>query len=168
MSLRASLLADSRLEAASTRLLLAAVPSEHLDWKPHARSMSLRALASHLAENPAWGLNTLARDLDLSLVLPDRRPFVATDVEELLATFDANQAAFEAALAAADEAVLESPWRMLAGERVLRTLARHTALRVTLLHHQIHHRGQLSVYLRLLDVPLPRTYGPTADAPSFA
>lgn len=167
MSIRASLLADLRLEAASTRRLLASVPPEHWDWRPHERSMPLGALASHLAENPSWGLATLERDLDLAAAFTDRRPFVASGREELLATFDANAASLERALAAADEASLEVPWRMLDGERVLMTLPRHTALRVTLLHHQIHHRGQLSVYLRLLDVPVPRTYGPTADMPGF-
>jgi uncharacterized damage-inducible protein DinB len=158
-----SLLPEFDHEMATTRTLLAAVPEARADWQPHAKSMSLGRLAAHLANMPAWAIATLQQDeLDLSA------PGVATQppFESIAATltrFDTLVRSGRAALAETPDAALLAPWTLKHGGHTLFTMPRGGVFRTWVMSHMIHHRGQLSVYLRLLDVPVPAVYGPTAD-----
>ena len=166
MSIAADLVSDLEAEAALTRTLLARVPEPELAWKPHEKSMSLAQLASHLAETPAWTGAMLEPAMDFA-AMGDYRPFLARTRAELLQTFETNHAASVAALRGRDDRFLQETWTMRNGSAVLMTQPRRDALRQILVHHAVHHRGQLTVYLRLLGVPLPPLYGPTADHPGF-
>ena len=161
MALKEMLLPEFDQEAASTRLLLERVPAQDAGWKPHPKSASLGALAVHVAHLASWlGATLTSTELDLA-VAPRPAPF--TTVEALLATFDSHVAGSRAALAKAADADFGVPWSLKSGEQVYFTLPRAVVVRSLVLSHLIHHRAQLGVYLRLLDVPLPPSYGPTAD-----
>lgn len=155
---------DFRHELATTRRVLERVPDEHLGWKPHAKSMSLGALATHLVNLVQWQVMTLEEDaFDLAGV-PPSDPYPSRDA--LLDAFDRRTARLREALEGADENTLAQTWTLRRGEAVLFERPRAAVLRgVGGLRHIVHHRGQLSVYLRLLDVPVPPIYGPTADEP---
>lgn len=160
-SLRQVALADLEHEISQTRRVLERVPDEHLSWKPHEKSFSLGALALHIANLLEWQRTILTtEELDVAttgrLSPPESR-------EELLRTFDANADALRQALGAADDGALTEPWTLRNGEHTVFTLPRVAVLRSAGISHIVHHRGQLTVYLRLLDVPLPGVYGPTAD-----
>ena len=162
-TLKSAALGDLDQELATTRRLLERVPDDRLDWAPHARSMTLGRLAMHLAELPRMQTAVLTSDsLDLD-TLKARPARSAANRAELLAEFDANVAAMREQLAGADDRTLAESWAMRRGERVLMTQPRAAVMRTMGINHIVHHRGQLSVYLRLLDVPLPPMYGPTAD-----
>lgn len=166
MSFAETFLPEFELEMANTRRLLEVVPAERGAWKPHPKSSSLGELSMHLANLAAWVPLTLERtELD---VAPPGGPAFAqrsyTTPAATLKEFDENVARARAAIAAAPDESLRVPWTLKrAGAKVL-TLPRAACLRSFVLSHMIHHRGQLTVYLRLCDVPLPRVYGPTADA----
>lgn len=146
-------------EMATTRRLLERVPTDKGAWKPHAKSFSLGHLAQLVARMPGWVTNTIRHSkLDLS----EFPGYSLESTETLLAEFDRNVAEARAALAAATDADYMANWSMTRGEHELFTAPRAAVLR-SHLNHLIHHRGQLSVYLRLVDVPLPSIYGPTAD-----
>lgn len=165
MSMIPIILAELDQETAATRRLLESVPVEHWDWKPHEKSMSLSRLASHTAEIFGWAEGMLASDkLDLA---DGFEPFAASGKEDLLATFDRGATAFRQALSKADETTFGETWALTRGEQVLLSAPRFPAIRSFVLNHLVHHRGQMTVYLRLLDIPLPQIYGPTADSPSF-
>jgi len=149
-------------EAANTRRMLERVPEEHLDWTPHEKSMSLGRLATHIAENPEWGIAILEQD-ELAFNMGDYVPRTASTRAELLDTFDANVARMTEAMQGTSDDKLMQPWRLRVDGEVKVELPRIAVLRGMVLNHMIHHRGQLSVYLRLKDVPLPTTYGPSAD-----
>ncbi|MSR61240.1 MAG: DinB family protein [Planctomycetes bacterium] len=166
MSIANELIRDLEAEAKKTRAMLAVVPEAKLDWKPHAKSMTLGGLVGHVAENPAWIPAMLEDEMDFG-AMKDYRPFAPKDRTELLTAFDKNMRAGLEAIRGRSDAFLLATWTMRNGDKVLMSAPKHEALRGTAIHHWIHHRGQLSVYLRLLDVPLPQTYGPTADSPSF-
>ena len=164
MSIAASFLPEFDMEMATTRRILALVPAEHADWKPHPKSFSLSALAMHLRDFPQWGVMTLVQpelDLAASNAGAARAPF--STGEAMTAVFDAEVAKCRAALAATTDEQMHAPWSLKSGPVTVFTLPRIAVLRSSVLNHMIHHRGQLSVYLRLLDVPLPDMYGPTAD-----
>lgn len=165
MSIAEELSADLEKEAANTRRILEAVPDGRFGWKPHPKSMSLGQLAGHVAEMLAWTEGMLGGDLDFAAMGSSYQPFVATGKAELLETFDKGTARLRSALAGKSDAALRETWTMRQGPKVLMSMPRHAAIRANALHHVIHHRGQLTVYLRLLGVPVPATYGPTADAP---
>lgn len=157
-------LGDLETELATTRRVLERLPEEHFDWKPHARSMSLGALATHVATVPFYGTAVLqGQEFDVTAPLPPNP--VATTRDELLRRFDETASAFRAVLADADDLSLREPWTLRAGKRVVFTVPRIGVLRGMVVSHMVHHRGQLSVYLRLLDVSVPSIYGPTADEP---
>jgi uncharacterized damage-inducible protein DinB len=166
MSIATALVSDLEVEAKNTRKMLALVPEAKLAWKPHEKSMSLGQLASHLAETPSWTGAFLEPSMDFA-AMNDYRPFLASSRAELLATFEKNHRASVESLRSRDDRFMGETWTMRKGPEVLMSQPRKEALRATLVHHAIHHRGQLSVYLRLLGVPLPATYDPTADDPSF-
>jgi uncharacterized damage-inducible protein DinB len=159
MSIRDSLLPEFEQEMATTRRLLERVPSDKGTWKPHPKSFALGHLAQLVAWMPGWVANTV-RQTELNLSSAPRYSFETT--ETLLAMFDTNVQEARQALTAADDAQFQVPWSLKHGDRVLFTAPRETVVR-THISHLIHHRGQLTVYLRLLDVPLPSIYGPTAD-----
>ncbi len=165
MPLRDALLPEFIHEMSGLRKVLERIPEDRFGWKPHAKSFDLVSLAAHLANMPLWMSMTLAHDrLDLA---PEGRPLpqlpAPGDRDALLARFDGHVAAARSDLAAAEDAALAAPWTLLMDGRPLFTLPRMAVLRTHVLSHAIHHRGQLTVYLRLLDVPLPALYGPTAD-----
>ncbi|MGB3545196.1 DinB family protein [Rubrivirga sp.] len=156
------LFADFDLEAQATRQMLAAVPWEHADWKPHEKSMSLGALALHVASLPTMAVQTMTTDgLDLATPRPPRPEITSTD--DLVAMWDEKTAEVRALLEDASEADLEADWSLAMGGKTLSTDPRHVVVRRWMLSHIAHHRGQLSVYLRLLDAFVPGTYGPSAD-----
>jgi uncharacterized damage-inducible protein DinB len=164
MGMGEPLAAELRQEAATTRRLLERVPEEKFSWKPHEKSMSLGRLAGHVAELPALLAPALTAD-EIDFASGDYKPFNASSVAELLEEFDTNiSKGVELLKGAADERMSDT-WRMRSGEKVMFELPRAAVVRGVVLNHIIHHRGQLAVYLRLLDVPLPSIYGPTADEP---
>ena len=162
MSLGQNLLPEFDHEMAGTRRVLARVPMQRYDWTPHAKSFSLGRLANHLAGIPRWGVVALtAPEFDFAQPGPAASP--ATTGEALLAGFDDKVAAARAALAGAADAAFAEPWTLRNGEHVVFTLPRAVVLRNLVFNHNVHHRGQMTVYLRLLDVPVPGLYGPSAD-----
>ena len=152
-------LAEFDQEMTSTRRLLERVPFDKAEWKPHPKSFALGHLAQLVAGIPSWITRTL-REPAIDLTRGPGYSFEKTEV--LLATFDRNVQSAREALAAVTGAALDEPWSLKMGERVLFTSPRGPTARQHL-NHLIHHRGQLTVYLRLVDVPLPSIYGPTAD-----
>jgi uncharacterized damage-inducible protein DinB len=159
MSLSEMFLPEFDMEMATTRRLLERVPSERGAWKPHEKSFSLGHLAQLVSWMPGW-ITTTMRETKLDLSAGGAYSLVKT--EALLAGFDKNVKEARAALAAASDADFQVPWSLTMGERVLMTMPRVGVVRQTI-NHLVHHRGQLSVYLRMLDVPIPSIYGPTAD-----
>jgi uncharacterized damage-inducible protein DinB len=166
VNLSKPIIAELEREAATTRKMLERVPPDAFTWKPHEKSMSLGRLAGHVVELQGIFRAILGQD-ELDFGSGSYEPFAAENVSELLEAFDKNVAnALELLNAQSDEELLKT-WRMRNGEKVFFELPRLAAIRSIALNHTIHHRGQLSVYLRLLDVPLPSVYGPTADEPMF-
>lgn len=160
--IRPLLLAEFDHEMAVTRRLLERCPA-NFDWTPHQKSYSLGGLATHLARLPHWGERILSND-SFDLVLdhrPQDPPYLS--LAEVLDTFDRNVRAVRGQLTALSEAELAAPWELRKSGQKLMTLPRLSAFKTMVVNHTVHHRGQLSVYLRLLDVPLPPIYGPSAD-----
>lgn len=161
MAINEVLLAEYDQEIATTRRFLERIPAKDAAWKPHSKSSTLGDLAVHVSSIPGWVAPTLTLpELDFATV-PEAPPF--TTVEALLAAFDANARAGREALARAADADFAVPWTLKASGAEIFTLPRTAVLRSFVLSHLIHHRAQLGVYLRLRDVPLPGSYGPTAD-----
>ena len=161
MAIAETLLPEFDQEMTTTRRLLERVPSDKGSWKPHPKSFALGHLAQLVAWMPGWVANTL-RGTELDLAGTAGYSFETT--ETLLAEFDKNVRATREALAEVQDADFTVPWSLKRGGQVLFTAPRATVVR-THINHLVHHRGQLTVYLRLLDVPLPSIYGPTADEP---
>jgi uncharacterized damage-inducible protein DinB len=159
MTLADQLLPEFDLEMATTRRLLERVPSEKGEWKPHAKSFPLAHLAQLVAMMPGW-IATTIREPAIDLAKGSGYSYESTVT--LLALFDRNVAAAKAALQLASDADMALGWSLKRGDQVLWSTQRGAAVR-SHINHLIHHRGQLSVYLRLIDVPLPSIYGPTAD-----
>jgi uncharacterized damage-inducible protein DinB len=147
-------------EHAATLRLLERVPEDKLGWRPHPKSMSLGQLALHIAQVPAQLTKFAAVD---SIEIPAFVQPEATSRQQLLDTYRESLAAAKTGWPAFDESRLMAPWNVTRGERVLMSIPRLALFRVLMLNHSYHHRGQLTVYLRLLDVPLPSVYGPSAD-----
>jgi uncharacterized damage-inducible protein DinB len=166
-SLKQDALGDLEQELGTTRRVLERLPEEHFGWKPHEKSMSLGRLASHVVELVHWKTMVLQGDeLDLGDV-PNPAREVPARTEDLLRTFDANVATLEEALEQADESSPRGTWTLRHGSRVLLSMPRVAVIRLICLNHLINHRGQLCLYLRLLNVPVPAIYGPSADEPGF-
>jgi uncharacterized damage-inducible protein DinB len=152
-------------ECASTRRLLASVPMDKLSWKPHEKSMPLGNLAIHIADLPNWVPITLERS-ELDFATEPYNPKKATTTEELLKIHDdATAAALQSIQNSNAEVLVKENWTMRNGDKVYFTMPKIAVLRSSAFNHLYHHRGQLSVYLRLLDIPVPGMYGPTADNP---
>jgi uncharacterized damage-inducible protein DinB len=165
MSLSKILQSEYDYEMANTRKTLERVPADKLAWQPHPKSMSLGRLAGHLAELGGWAATTVEQtELDFAPAgQPPYRPRVFTSTAELLAAFDESRAAGSAAIARSSDDDWRVPWALLAGGHQIFRMPRAAVLRSFVLNHVIHHRGQLTVYLRLLDIPVPGMYGPSAD-----
>jgi uncharacterized damage-inducible protein DinB len=165
MPLSDALLPEFDHEMASVRKHLERVPDDKLAWKPHEKSMPLGRLAMHLAEIPGWVVPTIQQDsLDLAPPGgPEFKPRPAGSRQEALEAFDKNVKQARAVIESASDAHLMKPWSLLAGGKTIFTLPRIATLRSFVFSHAIHHRAQLGVYLRLNDVPVPSSYGPTAD-----
>lgn len=146
----------------STRGVLERAPEASMDWAPHPRSFSLGGLTTHLARLPHWGAQMMARD-DHDLDSGGGRRDSLTEKAAVLDLFDRHAAELQTSLRAATPEWMEATWTLRRGAAVLVAMPRIEALDHFLVHHLIHHRGQLTVYLRLLNVPLPPLYGPTAD-----
>ncbi|HEX5759710.1 MAG TPA: DinB family protein [Thermoanaerobaculia bacterium] len=165
VSISASLLPEFDHEMASTRRILERLPDDRLSWRPHAKSMTMGRLASHVAELLRWLHLSLDRDsFDVAPPEgPSYRPADLSSRQEILDLFDRKVAAARERLLAVDDASFGQFWRLLRGGQELLTLPRLGVYRTMIINHMIHHRGQLSVYLRLNDVPVPGMYGPSAD-----
>jgi uncharacterized damage-inducible protein DinB len=162
MSLSQSLLPEFDQEMASTRRLLERVPTDKFEWMPHDKSMALGRLANHVANLPSMASFSLsASELDITAPRPPQ-PKAATN-EELLEIFDQAAAGARASIAAASDEDLFQKFSLRSGEKVIFSLPKIATLRTFFLSHVIHHRGQLTVYLRLNDIPVPGLYGPSAD-----
>jgi uncharacterized damage-inducible protein DinB len=145
-----------------TRALLERLPEASLTWRPHPRSFTLAQLGTHLARLPHWGATILAQEYHDLATGGGAREAMASRAD-ILALFDRHVAEWDAAIASASASTLAASWQLRHGTTVLVSMPHEDAIDQYLLHHLIHHRGQLTVYLRLLDVPLLPLYGPTAD-----
>ena len=152
-------------EMATTRKLLERVPEDRLSWAPHAKSFTLGQLAQHVATIPMWGTMTLTlSELDLGGSF-ENRP--AESRAALVKLFDENAAKARTELTAKTDAELMAPWTLKRGADTLFTMPKASVWRSFVMNHLVHHRAQLSVYLRMQDVPLPAMYGPSADEQAF-
>ena len=162
MGINETFIAELQQETAATKKLLERVPLDKADWKPHEKSMALGRLATHVAELLGWTSMTLDHD-ELDFATMDYKPVVAKNTAELLKILDDNvNKGLESLKNAPDERFAEN-WTMRNGEQVYFTLPKAAVLRSFTFNHHYHHRAQLGVYLRMLDIPLPGIYGPTAD-----
>jgi uncharacterized damage-inducible protein DinB len=152
-------------ESVATRKMLSIIPADKLDWQPHPKSMTVRNLAAHIAELPLWVGMALNTD-GLDFAANPYEPFQYTSTTELLEYFEKNLADGKAQIASAKEDKLDDTWVLRNGEQVYWTDKKREIIR-TSLSQIIHHRAQLGVFLRLLDVPIPGTYGPSADDVQF-
>jgi uncharacterized damage-inducible protein DinB len=160
------LLQELEQEAQTTRRVLERVPDGHLGWKPHPKSMSLGQLALHIATVPA-GVAEIAAQPGLETP-PAFEQAAAQTAAELVPALEQSVARARALLGGMDDAKAMETWTLKSGGQVLMAMPRAALLRAIMLNHWYHHRGQLSVYLRQLDVPLPSIYGPSADENPFA
>ncbi len=161
------MLNEFREEAAVTKRVLDRVPPDKLSWKPHARSMSLGQLAIHIATIPGR-LCQLARQDGFDVSKGSFEPTPPKDVEEIQVAFQQSIREVEKSLQEMTEQEAKGQWRLMLKDKEISSKTRISVLRSIMLNHWYHHRGQLTVYLRLLDVPLPVIYGRTADENPFA
>ncbi|HVM89290.1 MAG TPA: DinB family protein [Puia sp.] len=162
MSLRTSFIGELKSESAATRKILEKVPLEKADWKPHQKSMSVGRLATHIADTAHWIYTILEAD-EYDFGGAPYKPRVAASTEELLQILNENISRSITALEKAADEELEKSWTVKRGELIVFSMSKKVAIRCWGFNHTIHHRGQLSVYLRLLDIPVPGMYGPSAD-----
>ena len=155
-------LAELEQEAKVAREVLSRIPADKFDWKPHEKSMPFGKLASHVAEMVGWTGPTLQHP-ELDFAKMDYKPFEPQTNEELLEFFDKNLVEAVDVLKNMSDDQFVEPWTLRNGETVYFTMPKVVAMRSFVMNHIIHHRGQLSVYLRLNDIPVPSIYGPSAD-----
>jgi uncharacterized damage-inducible protein DinB len=160
------LLNEFRQEAATTKRVLERVPEQKLTWKPHAKSMTLGQLAIHVAVVPG-NVARVAQQNSFDVLQGTFVPPQPKSLGEILSSFEEGRATAERFLEEMTDAQALANWRLLRGQQELMALPRIGFVRNIMLNHWYHHRGQLSVYLRLLDVPLPSIYGPSADENPF-
>jgi uncharacterized damage-inducible protein DinB len=168
MTIAQMMLPEIEQEMAQTRKTLARVPTAAWNYKPHEKSMPMGALALHIAMMADWGNDTLKNDsFDVAPVggQPYQMP-TAKNSDEVLALFDQAIGKFKPALAATSDEAMMKPWSLLQGGQPIFTMPRAACIRGMILNHLVHHRGQLTVYLRLNNVPVPALYGPSADEQS--
>lgn len=169
MTLSDAFLAEWDQEVAATRKLLERVPTDKLDWKPHEKSYTLRQLAGHVAQLHGWTAITLNAD-EFDIAPADGGEYPQPKLEstdDILALFDRSAAEGRAVIAATGDETFGHMWSLRKGGEDIFSAPKAGVLRRFVMNHMIHHRGQLTVYLRLLDVPLPQIFGPTADETDF-
>lgn len=164
MRIADSLIMEFEQEAATTRRQSERVPAAHLTWKPHPKSISLGQLALHVAHTPGQVAQLAGWSID---TVPAFQQAEATSLQQLLSALDVTVATAKAALDSWDDAAMMQTWSMSQGGKTIMSMPRLGLLRAIMLNHWYHHRGQIQVYLRLLDVPVPSVYGPTADEMPF-
>lgn len=162
MSIAQSMLPEFDHEFATLRKILERVPDGKNDFAPHAKSMKMGQLAGHLAELPGWVNATVEQD-ELDFAKMAYKPFIPANTAELVAALDKALEKARPALAGTSDADMMKPWTLRQGEQVFFTMPKVAVLRSFVMNHMIHHRAQLGVYLRMNDVPLPGSYGPSAD-----
>jgi uncharacterized damage-inducible protein DinB len=162
MTISEVLAAEFSHEAATTRRHLERIPDDKLEWRPHEKSFTLGALGAHIAECVGWARSICGGE-EYNFDPATYQPIAATSNAALLAAFDERVAAGAQAMARITDADLMTPWRLAIRGKVRFEKPKVVVLRDFTLSHLVHHRGQLTVYLRLLNVPVPGSYGPTAD-----
>jgi uncharacterized damage-inducible protein DinB len=165
MKISDSLLPEFDQEMANTHKVLERVPADRFSWKPHPKSFSMGALAAHVANMADWASLTLTSD-SFDYAPPGAPPYQTPEfptTADLVAAFDKSVAQARSALASADDANLTAPWSLMAGGKTVMTMPRVAVIRSFVMNHIIHHRAQLTVYIRMNDVPVPALYGPSAD-----
>ena len=145
--------------------MLQRVPTDKFNWAPHEKSMKLKALSTHIAELPAWISMVLSTD-ELDFAAAPYTPKEVKTNEDLIELFEKDLADGVSSLVDKNEFVLDEPWTLRNGEQIYSTSAKYEVIRMSI-SQIIHHRAQLGVYLRLLNIPIPGSYGPSADEPSF-
>ena len=160
MAISETLISEFQQEAVSTRQLLERVPQDKLSWKPHDKSMPLGRLATHLAELPSWTKVTLKQD---TLDVAGFSPTTLESVAEILELFDKNATECVEVLKDTPDEEYAKTWSMTQDGNAVFSAPKGAVMRSFVMNHMVHHRGQLTVFLRLNDVPLPMTYGPSAD-----
>lgn len=162
-----AMLQEFRVEAETTRRVLDRVPADKLTWKPHERSMSLGQLALHIATVPA-GIARITQPDAFDVSKNSFVPPSPESIEQVHAALEQSVQIVDATLTGATDEVASGDWHLMLGERELYCQSRETVWRSLMLNHWYHHRGQLSIYLRMLDVPVPSIYGPSADENPFS
>lgn len=165
MSMIHGILQELEMEAQTTKRVLERVPNDKLGWKPHAKSMSLGQLAMHIAQMPG---NVAGMSQQSPFPLPKFTQASVESAAQLGPMLDASVADARKTLSAMDDAALGKMWQVVDGDTQVMALPVGAMLRALMLNHWYHHRGQLSVYLRELNVPVPSIYGPSADENPFA
>jgi len=160
--LNQAIIAEVKHESAVTRTVLERIPTDKFEYQPHEKSMSFGKLASHIVEMYLWYEGTL-NDTELDFSKMDYQPFIAESTEQLLEVFDKNVDMAVGLLEKASDEDLMVNWTMRNGDEIYFSMPRIQVIRSFMLNHIVHHRGQLSVYLRLNDIPVPSIYGPSAD-----
>ena len=166
MAIRDFLLPEFDQEMANTRKMLERVPEDRLNLQPHEKSWKLDHLAGHVAELPGWIGETLRVEV-LEMEPGQFKPFEPKSQKELLDLFDKNVSVARAALASATDEQLNAEWTMKWAGKTVMTMPRYNVLRSVVLNHLIHHRAQVGMYLRLMNVAIPGMYGASADEPQF-
>jgi uncharacterized damage-inducible protein DinB len=162
MHVNEQFIAELKEESQKTGKMLERVPEDKFSWKPHDKSKTLGELASHIAEMPYWAIVTLTTH-EYDFATANYTPSLAVSKAELMQLFESNLAMAIEELENAEDDIFPVPWTASYAGHVVMEVPRSKALRTMVINHIIHHRGQLSVYLRLLDIPVPNVYGPTAD-----
>lgn len=152
-------------EAKTTRKMLERVPADQFDWQPHEKSMKIKALASHIAELPTWITMAIKTD-ELDFAANPYTPVNVSTNQDLMELFEKSLKDGKSELIAENEVSLDKPWTLRNGEEIYSTDPKSGVIRMAL-SQIIHHRAQLGVYLRLLNIPIPGSYGPSADDHSF-
>lgn len=161
-----TLLKELEEEAVATRKMLACVPNDKYDWQPHPKSMTIRRLVTHIADIPSW-LEIAIYDDELNFAATTHKEPVINNTDELLKFQDDSVAKGKAALEDTNEETLSEPWTLRNGDYIISVRPKSEVIRMAYCQI-VHHRAQLGVFLRLLDVPIPGSYGPSADEMSFA
>jgi uncharacterized damage-inducible protein DinB len=162
MKMKDSLIAEFEREAQTTRKHLERLSDDKMEWRPHEKSFTAGGLASHIAEMIGWANSIINQD-EIDIDPATYKPYEAASVAELLKTFEDNVEASKKTLAGVTDATLEQPFRFKVAGQLHYERPKAEVFRDVILSHVIHHRGQFSVYLRLLNIPVPPSYGPSAD-----
>jgi|SRR4051794_27632885 uncharacterized damage-inducible protein DinB len=162
MAIKDALLAELKHESSSTRRILERVPGDNLNWRPHEKSYTIGRLATHIAQTPTW-ITRIINHEQFDFAVNQYKAITAESNEQLMKIFEDTIAENIGVLESAQEDSFNDMWTFRRGEQIFFTLPKKVVIRNMAFNHLIHHRGQLSVYLRLLNIPVPGMYGPSAD-----